>query len=131
MTPLNKFFFDRLFLRFLFIGGVNALFGYSIFALFVFFGFIYPLAVLFATILGVLFNFKTISKFVFNQSENSRIFHFVSVYIFIYCLNVFGLWWMEILGLGNKYIAGAVLLVPLAIISFALNKKYVFSKVSV
>lgn len=114
------------FIRFLFVGILNTIFGYSLFAIFIFFNMHYSLAVLCSTILGVLFNFKTIGKLVFDSHDNSLIFRFVAVYIVIYILNISFLWFFKYLGFGNMYINGMVLLAPLAVVSFVLNKKFVF-----
>lgn len=111
---------------FIIVGLINTLFGYSIFALFIFFNLHYSLAVFLATILGVLFNFKTIGKFVFNSQNNRLIFRFISVYFIIYILNIFGLWLLKSNGFENMYLNGLILLIPLAIISFSLNKNFVF-----
>jgi len=112
--------------KFILVGFLNTLVGFSLYALFIFFGIPYPVAVLLSTVLGVLFNYKTIGKIVFTYQGGSRLLPFILVYIIVYCLNVYGLWQFESLGLDNKYIAGAILLFPLALISFYLNKSWVF-----
>lgn len=116
----NKFF------RFIFVGILNTIFGYSLFAFFIFLNMHYSLAVLWSSVLGVLFNFKTIGKLVFGSHDNSLIFRFITVYIIIYVLNISCLWYLKYLGLENMYTNGVLLLVPLAIVSFVLNKQYVF-----
>jgi len=113
-------------IRFIAVGIVNTVFGYSTYALLIFFGLTYFYAVLFATILGVLFNFKTTGKIVFKNHDHSLIFRFVAVYVIIYLLNIFFLWLFQYLGLRNMYINGLLLLVPLAAVSFVLNKFFVF-----
>lgn len=116
----NKFF------RFILVGILNTAFGYSLFALFIFLNMHYSLAVFLSTVLGVLFNFKTIGKLVFDNHDNSLIFRFIAVYVLLYLINISCLWFFKISGFENMYINGFVLLVPLALISFVLNKKYVF-----
>lgn len=116
----------RQFLKFIIVGILNTAFGYSIFIFFIYCELKYPLAVFLSTILGVLFNFKTIGKLVFNSHDNRLVFRFVFVYIIIYFLNVFFLWLFKRFGFNNMYINGAVLLLPLATIAFVLNKKIVF-----
>ncbi|WP_024850587.1 GtrA family protein [Hydrogenovibrio kuenenii] len=123
--------FDKRIISFILVGILNTIFGYSLFSYFIYLGIYYPISVLLATILGVLFNFKTIGRLVFGHRDHSRIFHFIAVYTVIYVINVLGLWGMEQYGLYNKYIAGAILLIPLALLSFVLNKKYVFNQVNV
>ena len=119
---------DNHFIRFILVGILNTIVGYGLFALFIYLGLHYSLAVLFSTILGVLFNFKSIGKLVFNSNNNERIYHFIGVYILLYLLNVSGLWGLSSIGMENMYVAGAILLAPLAIISFILNKNFVFNQ---
>jgi len=112
-------------MRFLFIGGINTLFGYGVFALFIYMGMHYALAALLGTVCGVLFNFKTTGIFVFRSHENRLIFRFVAVYLVVYALNVLGLKLGAMMDI-NAYIAGAVLILPTAIVAYLLQKKYVF-----
>ncbi len=114
--------------KFLFVGIMNTTFGYGLFALFIYLGLYYPLAVLLSTILGVLFNFKTIGGLVFGSNDNKLIFKFILVYVIIYFLNIFFLWLFKRLGFENMYLNGFVLLIPLAAVSFLLNKFFVFRR---
>ena len=116
------------FIRFILVGILNTMVGYGLFALFIYLGLHYSLAVLFSTVLGVLFNFKSIGRLVFNTNNNKRIYHFIGVYTFLYLLNVSGLWGLSSIGIEDMYVAGAVLLAPLAIMSFILNRKFVFNQ---
>ena len=113
---------------FLLVGILNTIFGYGLFALFIYLGLYYPLAVLLSTILGVLFNFKTIGKLVFGSSDNGLILRFALVYVITYLLNIFFLWLFKKFGFENMYINGFVLLIPLAAVSFLLNKFFVFRR---
>ena len=119
---------SKQFIKFILVGILNTIFGYSVFAFFIFVGLHYSLAVLLSTILGVLFNFKSTGILVFNSRDNKLIFRFVFVYIIIYILNVSGLWFLKNLGFSNMYINGGLLLIPLAILSFLLNKFFVFER---
>lgn len=114
--------------KFLFVGLLNTFVGYSLYALFIYLGLSYPVAVFFSTVLGVLFNYQSIGKLVFSHEGDSRLLPFIGVYAIVYALNIYGLWQLDLLGLSNKYIAGALLLVPLAVLSFVLNKFWVFKK---
>ncbi|MFR8440345.1 MAG: GtrA family protein [Campylobacter sp.] len=113
---------------FLLVGILNTIFGYGLFALFIYLGLYYPLAVLLSTILGVLFNFKTIGGLVFGSNDNKLIFKFILVYVIIYLLNIFFLWLFKRLGFENMYLNGFILLIPLAAVSFLLNKFFVFRR---
>ncbi len=116
---------DNRFIRFLIVGGINTAFGYGIFALLIFLKVHYAIAALLATILGVLFNFKTTGRLVFGSKDNGLIFKFVGVYAIIYAINT------ATLGVFNffkvyMYLAGAVMILPMAMVAFVLNKSLVF-----
>jgi len=116
------------FIRFLLVGGLNTAFGYSIYALLLYAGIHFSLASFISTCLGVLFNFKTVGRLVFKNSKSSLFVKFAGVYLFVYlvsigCLNFFNI------NNVNMYIAGAILIFPMAVLSFCLNKLFVFKEV--
>lgn len=113
------------FILFLVVGGVNTLFGYSLYALLLYLHLHYALASLLATIGGVLFNFKTTGIIVFKNNNNRLLVRFMAVYSVTYlinlgCLKVFSSF------NANMYIAGAVFILPMALLTFVLQKKCVF-----
>ena len=114
----------RLILFFL-VGGVNTLFGYSLYALLIFLHLHYALASLLGTIGGVLFNFKTTGTIVFNNHDNRLIYKFIVVYAVTYLINVSGLKLFSIFN-ANMYMAGAVLVLPVALLGYGLQTKFVF-----
>lgn len=122
----EKFNISWRFIKFLFVGGVNTILGYSIFALFNFIGLHYIISTLLATVSGVLFNFKTTGCIVFKNGDNRLIIKFVLVYSFTYFLTVFTLSLFDKFQLHNMYINYAILLPLNAIISYVLMKKIVF-----
>lgn len=113
-------------INFIIVGIFNTIFGYSIYALFIFLGFSYIIAVLFATLLGILFNFRTIGKYVFNSSNNG-FFKFALVYAIVFIINIVVIKILKDFGL-NDYISGLLAIVPASIISFILNKYFVFGR---
>ena len=118
--------FSEQFITFLFVGALNTLVGYLLYSFFVWLGFNYIWAPLFATILGVLFNFKTIGGIVFKTKNNRLIGKFFAVYAIVYICNVAGLKTLSYCHISNPYMAGAILVLPLAFLGFFLNKKWVF-----
>ncbi len=114
-------------IRFLIVGGINTVFGYLVYASLILLNFHYSIAALLATSLGVLFNFKTTGKLVFQNNNNSLIFKFIGVYTFTYLINLVFLRLFELYKV-DMFMAGAILLLPMALISFGLNKKFVFQK---
>ena len=122
---MHRLLSDRQFHRFLAVGVLNTAVGYGLFALFIFLGLHYVLASLFATVLGVLFNFHSIGKLVFGQYDYRLIFRFFAVYGVTYLLSISFLAIFDFFGI-DMYLAGALLLAPMAVISFLLNKYHVF-----
>lgn len=115
------------FLRFIFVGFLNTLFGYSIFALFILIKIEYHVALTLSTIFGILFNFKTTSFFVFKTKNNKLIFSFIMVYFIVYLLNQIVLTFTVNLGL-HELISQALALPFMSIIAYYLHSKFVFTK---
>lgn len=126
MINLFYRFWNNQFFRFLFIGGMNTLFGYSLFSILVFFKIHYSLALFIATIIGVIFNFKTVGVIVFKNGQNSKIFRFIMVYIVLYILNLAIVASLKMMDM-NIYAAGAVALMPVAVTGYFLNRLFVFN----
>lgn len=117
---------DTLFLRFLLIGGLNTVFGYLIFCFFTFITKNAYASIVLSTISGVLFNFKTYGSLVFNSKDNSRILRFFVAYSLVIAIQMVFLKWLNYLGILNPYIAVAIMVPPMAGLSFILMRKFVF-----
>ena len=122
-----KYFADKQFLRFIIVGGLNVAFAYGIYALMLWLGLHYSLATLIATILSILFNFKTYGTLVFRNPDNRLIFRFVAVYGIPWPLTVVALGALKSLGL-SAYLAGAIMMLPMSLLTFYLNRRLVFSR---
>jgi putative flippase GtrA len=114
-------------LKFLVVGGINTLFGYLIFSLFIYLGLYYPFAVFLTTCFGIFFNFKMLSRFVFDNSNTRLIPKFIGVYAIAYFLNI------SIIKISsyyttNLYIGGCIATLITAFASYYLNKNFVFRK---
>jgi len=116
-------------IRFLVVGGINTVFGYFVFALFILLKLNYVSANLIAYSCSILFNFKMHGMISFGVKSNWLIFRFVGVSLFIYLINI-GLLKIFKINDVNVLVAQAVLVFPLAFISFLLNSKFVFKRVS-
>ena len=127
IVSIIRRFWENRFIRFLFVGGINTLFGYGIFSLMVYLGLNYILAALLATIAGIIFNFHTVGSIVFNDRRYSLLARFILVYFTGYGLNVFGIHFL-MKYIDNTYISAAILVMPLAVIMFSLHRKFVFRK---
>jgi len=113
-------------MRFLLVGGFNTVFGYSLFALLTWLGLPYPAAIGLATIVGVAVNFQTTGRLVFGEASWHRSGRFVAVYMFTYVVNVASVALLLKLEL-NVYMANALVLVPLAVLTYLLQRTFVFN----
>lgn len=114
------------FFRFLVTGGINTVFGYSVYSLLTFIGLHYTLVVLLGQISGILFNFNTTGRIVFNNTNPRLLYRFAVVYLVMYILNVFFLGLLVRINF-NMYFSGAILILPMALVSLFLFKIFVFS----
>lgn len=118
-------YIDKKFIKFIFVGMLNTLFGYLIFALFLFTGIHYSISVVLATVIGILFNFKTTGIIVFKSHDNGLLFKFILNYCITMLISIVLLYLAERLNL-NLYIASFAVTVCMAVLSFCILKYYVF-----
>ena len=114
-------------IKFILIGALNTIFGYSLYALFIYIGINYFFAIFFSTILGVLFNFRTIGKFVFENDDYRLITKFVLAYSVTFIINVSIVTFMRGKGY-DDYSSGFFAIIISSVLSFALTKYLVFKK---
>jgi putative flippase GtrA len=112
-----------LLLRFATAGLLNTAFGYAVFALLIVVGVGTVAALVAATVAGVVFNFQTSRHLVFRSG--GRVARFVGVYGAVLALNVAGIHGLRALGLSDLQ-AQAVLALPVAGLSFVLQRLFVF-----
>jgi len=112
-------------IKFFFVAGINTLFGYCIFAFLLYCGLHYSIAGFVATVLGILFNFKTYGSLVFKNKNNKLLFRFLLVYAIMYCVGVSSLWLFSLIRI-NAYIGSAIMMIPSGLLGYLLNKKLVF-----
>lgn len=114
-------------LRFLIVGVINTIFSYVVFVILFYFIENKEVAVTLSFIIAVLFNYQTISKLVFADANQRKFILFISIYILTYLLNLLHLYiTVDMYGL-NVYFSQFITLLYLPLVSFYLNKKYVYS----
>ncbi|MBU0640350.1 MAG: GtrA family protein [Planctomycetes bacterium] len=105
---------------------LNTAFGYGVYAVFILLELPRPAALAIATVMGVLFNFKTTGRIVFGSRDNRLLLRFVLVYAVMYGLNT-GL--LELLcrkvGLGSL-VGQAIVLPVVVMVTFLAMKTFVF-----
>jgi putative flippase GtrA len=109
-------------MRFLLVGGLNTVVGYSLFALLLFLGLQSHLALLFTTCFGIVFNFRTISNMVFTINNNALFYKFFLLYAGLYLGNLGLLKLFDNL-FHNPYYSGIISIVLITIPSYYGNKR--------
>jgi putative flippase GtrA len=111
--------------RFVSVGLLNTCFSYLIYAGLLFVGLSYILANLLASVMGILFSFKTQGHLVFRNSDNRLLSRFVLSWVVIYLGSITLIGGMIALGL-DSYSAGAVVVPIIAMVSYLTQKYFVF-----
>ncbi len=120
--------FERKFIKFLFVGFMNTVFSYIIYAVCVTILSRPTLSLGVSYIIGILFNFQTTGRIVFKNSDNKLLTKFFLCYITTFIINrqaldslvnTFGV---------DKYLSQAILVFPIAMVSFLLLKNFVFKE---
>lgn len=112
-------------IRFILVGGLNTVFGYTLFAILITAGLYYAYAMLLTTCIGVLVNFKFTGKLVFNNSDNRLLLKFIALYICIYFFNIILIHGLDLF-LHNLYLSGIFSILASAVLSYFCNKNFIF-----
>lgn len=114
--------------RFLFVGGLNTVVGYALYALFIYLKMHYFLAQLFSNILAIANSYLWNKYFTFRSATKSisEILRFVSVYAASYLLNM-GILYLSISVLKwNAYLSGIICLSVTTVLSYFGHNKISF-----
>ncbi len=132
MTELFKKVFQVRYIRFLFAGGINALFGYIVFALLMYLVRNKEIALTISLPIAIFFNYMTSSRFVFKDKEDhfKRVAKFYVTYFITYPINLLHLYLTVDLWHWNVYFSQLVVLVYLPVINFLLQRKFIFQNKS-
>lgn len=113
-------------MRFLVAGGVNTLFGFAVYSVCIVAGIAIWLALLAGMLSGTVFNFFTTGGYVFRELSLTRFPRFVFCYLLIYGIN-FMLIELISIWLSSKILSQAIITFPLALLSYFLMARFVFS----
>lgn len=116
-------------LKFIGVGALNTCVGYAIYALIVMIGFSFQVALFLATVLGVLFNYLSYGRIVFNADNGFYpLAKFVVAYTLIYGLNAALLSFLIVAFSLNEYMAQAICIVPSVALSWLLMNFWVYKR---
>lgn len=114
------------FTRFLIAGATNTVFGFAIYAASILAGAPVWMALLIANAAGVGFNFFTTGGYVFRSLLLASFPRFVLAYLVVYVVNLKLIDWL-LIWVAGEILAQAILALPMALISYLLMKRMVFS----
>ena len=130
-----KRYFEPQFIRFVLVAMLNTAFGLFINYVFLFifehllkFNHAYVISNFFATIVSILFNFKTYGILVFKNKDNKLLLRFLAVTTFTYLVNIGGIALLEHLGSQNNYLNLTIMAVPVGFLNYVLNSVFVYKK---
>jgi putative flippase GtrA len=115
----------KTYLRYLFTGVLNTIFGVFIYLIFSQMGFNYTIALAFSTFVGVLFNYLTLSTIVFKTSNNIVLIKYFLNYLLIYCVSILLIYFLLKLGFDQNF-SGAIVIVSMSLLNFYVLKRFVF-----
>ena len=122
---MMKKLIDHRFLMFLVVGAANTAFNYGIYVFLIFVGFGHIVAASIAFVIGLLVNFRTQGKLVFKTRNKNSFKLYVVSWIGIYFVNIGSLDLLVRMGV-NSYLAGALMIPPIAILAFLVLRFVVF-----
>jgi putative flippase GtrA len=113
------------FMRFLAVGFLNTIFGYSIYTAVYLAWRVPTVAIVVATIIGVLFNFFTTGRIVFDNRRLSVVLPFIMAYGVSMLLNIALVNMLLLLGIG-ALVAQALSLPFVVVATYLINARLVF-----
>ena len=105
------------FLRFIFVGGLNTVFGYSVYTVLYLIGLTPHQALIGAFCVGVIWNYFTHARLVFATKGFRRMPPYILAYVGLYFLNATGLEALLAAGV-SPMVAQAILVLPAAALAF-------------
>lgn len=118
--------FERKFVKYLFVGFMNTVFSYMVYAIIVTITNRPTFSLALSYIIGILFNFQTTGRIVFKNKNNTLIIKFFLSYLTTFFINRYMLELLVNTMNMDKYLSQALLVFPIAMISFTILKFFVF-----
>ena len=114
----------RQMVRYFAVGAFNTVLAYGVFSLLLRLGVHYTLATLLGGISAMLAGYKFMKELVFKSQSRHAFFKFIFIFTAMYFINIF-IQFMTRKAM-NPYLAGAVASLACALLSYFLNRRFVF-----
>lgn len=118
-------------IRFLFVGILNTIFGYGLYALFCFWKIDPTIAITFSTVLGTIHSYFWNKYYTFKVMKKSlkELIRFISVYTVAYVINLGVVYYFSRLTSVDKYLVGMVSIFVSTIISYVGHNWFSFKEI--
>ena len=120
-----QIFLVNRFVRFLFVGGLNTLFGFAIYSLLALSELSTWLVLIASNLAGIAFNFITTGGLVFRDASPSRIPRFIISYGIIFVIYLLLIQWLSPV-CGGRIWAMTIIVLPMAILTYFIQSWFVF-----
>jgi putative flippase GtrA len=121
----KRIFTDSQFARYLLVGGINTSLVYCVYALGVYLGAAYPVALAIALVFGIVIGFNAQGRFVFSERSTATFFRYLASWLVMYAINVAIIALLRHFGV-DPYLAGALAVPVMAVLSFVVLRLLVF-----
>ena len=125
--PLARLLASSRFVRFLGGGLLNTFFGYAVFVIATTLGASVAGGLVASTLAGILFNFQTSRRIVFQSRQTGILLRFIAVYVLVFAVNYVAIVSLKHLGL-QDWAAQAIMVMPMAVLAFVCQRNFVFTE---
>lgn len=127
MRALKHNLLSRRFIRFLFVGGLNTVFGFLVYSLFALTPLATWLVLIFSSLAGIIFSFFSTGGLVFRDLGLQRVPRFVLCYAVIVAIYSQLIAWL-IPVCGDRICAMAIIVLPMSVLTYLAQAWFVFNK---
>lgn len=113
------------FVRFLFVGGLNTLFGFAVYSLFALSDLSTLVVLIASNLAGIAFNFVTTGGLVFRDMSLARVPRFLICYGVIFVIYLALIEWLSPVT-GGRIWAMAIIVLPMAVLTYFIQSWFVF-----
>ena len=118
-------FMSNRLVRFLFVGGLNTLFGFAVYSLLALSALSTWMVLIASNLAGIAFNFLTTGGLVFRDMSLSRVPRFLISYGVIFVIYLVLIQWLSPI-CGGRIWAMTIIVLPMAVLTYILQSWFVF-----
>ena len=125
LRKIVQIFLSNRFIRFLFVGGLNTLFGFVVYSLLALSDLSTWIVLIASNVAGMAFNFITTGGLVFRDTNLARVPRFLISYGVIFVIYLALIQWLSPI-YGGRIWAMAIIVIPMAVLTYFIQSWFVF-----